>query len=293
MMFEEDKALYSTQNYKDTLAFALRAHGEQKTPEGLPYAFHIVSVANEIINSLSIHHISYKEANIAIACALLHDVNEDTQERVSSSNLNIESVDSVVSGVEALTKDETLSTKQEQMQDSLKRLQKEPKCVQMVKLADRITNLAPAPLFWNRAKRKSYVEEARVIYDALKDSNRYLAQKLQYKIDNYQIDMQDNYLIFFTEEKQLILDKNQPKYLKTFKAINRLSEYVKKKYDLVLFTHWDNRDDVAAETAEVNLGIKYIVELLNQKDLLNLNRKIDTKIEKFMSTIYEGEAAIL
>jgi (p)ppGpp synthase/HD superfamily hydrolase len=58
------------------------------------------------------------------------------------------SEDIVISGVAALTKDETLPSKQEQMIDSLKRLKFEPKCVQMVKLADRITNLAPAPLLF-------------------------------------------------------------------------------------------------------------------------------------------------
>jgi len=299
---EMPKELYSTKNYKDALAFALKAHGEQKTPEGLPYAFHIVSVANEIINSLSIHRISYDEANVAIACALLHDVNEDTQERVSSRNLELENVDRVVSGVEALTKDETLPSKQQQMQDSLKRLKKEPKCVQMVKLADRITNLAPAPLFWNKAKRSSYVEEAKLILKALKDSNPYLAQKLQNKIDNYQTDkildnngfpMEDNYLVFFAQDEQLILDKNHPKYLKTFKAINRLGEYVKKKYDLELFNRWDNRKKFVVESTKERLGIGYIVEVLNQKELLNLNRQIDSKIGKFISIIYEGEEVVV
>jgi len=298
---EMPKELYCTKNYKDALAFALKAHGEQKTPEGLPYAFHIVSVANEIINSLSMHPVSYDEANVAIACALLHDVNEDTHERVSSRNLKLENVNSIVHGVEALTKDTTLPSKQLQMQDSLKRLKKEPKCVQMVKLADRITNLAPAPLFWNKAKRKSYVEEAKQILKALKDSNSYLAKKLQDKIDNYQTDkilnnhgvpMEDNYLVFFAQEKQLILDKNHSKYLKTFKAINRLNEYVKKEYDLELFSRWDNRNTFVVKATQERLGISYIVEVLNKKELLNLNKQIDDKIAKFISIIYEGEDVV-
>jgi guanosine-3',5'-bis(diphosphate) 3'-pyrophosphohydrolase len=153
------KELYSTKQYKEMLAFALKAHKEQKTPEGLPYSFHIVSVANEIINSLTMHRISYDEANVAIACALLHDVNEDTQEVVTKYTLpyNTTDVETIQKGVQALTKDETLPSKQQQMKDSLDRLKQMPKCVQMVKLADRITNLAPAPLFWNKAKRQAYV----------------------------------------------------------------------------------------------------------------------------------------
>ena len=295
--------LYSTKLYKENLAFALKAHGEQKTPEGLPYAFHIVSVANEIINSLSMHRISYDEANVAIACALLHDVNEDTQKRVTRDVMNMPSEDIVISGVEALTKDETLPSKQEQMIDSLKRLKFEPKCVQMVKLADRITNLAPAPLFWNKAKRKSYVEEAKLIYKALKDSNPYLAQKLKSKIDNYSVDtiddgsgfpMKDKFLAFFTkEEEQLILDKNHPKYLKTFKAINRLSEYVAKKYEIELFSEWRNRNEFVVKNRQDRLTLDYIVRALNTKSLLDLNKHTDDKIAKFMSLIYDGEGVIV
>ncbi|WP_457749131.1 HD domain-containing protein [Sulfurimonas sp.] len=294
--------LYSTAVYKNALAFALKAHGEQKTPDGLPYAFHIVSVANEIINSLSMHKIPYDEANVAISCALLHDVHEDTQERVSKYTVKLPHIDSIVWGVEALTKDTSLPNKVKQMSKSLKALQNQPKCVQMVKLADRITNLAPAPLFWNRAKRKAYVEEAKQILKALSGANLYLEQKLQNKIENYNIDrvldsdgfpMKDDFLVFFVGEQQLVLDKNHKKYLKTFKALNRLSEYVKKEYDLTLFDNWLNRDELTLAGKKDRLGINYITQVLNTKDLLNLNKQTDDKIAKFITLIYEGEGCIV
>ena len=296
------KELYSTKIYKDTLAFALKAHKEQKTPEGLPYSFHIVSVANEIINSLSMNPISYDEANVAIACALLHDVNEDTDEEVSKYTIEFptNNVDVVASGVSALTKDTTLPSKQEQMKDSLTRLKQMPCCVQMVKLADRITNLAPAPAFWNKDKRKAYVDEAKFILRELGESNRYLADKLQSKIDNYEVDfvrdsmgfqMTDNYMVFFANEKELILDKSHKNYLKTFKAINRLNEYVKKEYDLELFTRWKNEEEV--EEYKNRVGVSYITKILNTKDLLDLKKQTDDKIDKYISTILEGEDVIL
>jgi len=287
----KNKELFSTEIYKEAFAFALKAHKSQTTPEGLPYFFHIVSVALEVINSLSHHSISYDEANIAICCALLHDVNEDTDTRVTDA-LHVESIDSVIAGVQALTKDETLPTKQAQMRDSLERLKQQPKCVQMVKLADRITNLAPAPDFWNKAKRESYVKEAKMIHEALKDSNPYLADKLQNKIDNYEVQKGDDFLAFYSDEKQLILDKNHAKYLKTFKAINRLSSYVKKEYDLDMFDsylHVENKDGLD----KTKVGISYIVEVLNKKNLLNLNKQTDDKIAKFITIIYEGEESIL
>jgi len=287
----KNKELFSTEIYKEAFAFALKAHKTQTTPEGLPYSFHIVSVALEVINSLSHHTVSFDEANIAICCALLHDVNEDTGTRVTNS-LHVENIDSVIAGVEALTKDEILPTKQGQMRDSLERLKQQPKCVQMVKLADRITNLAPAPDFWNRAKRESYVKEAKMILEALKDSNPYLANKLQNKIENYEVEKGDDFLAFYSDETQLILDKNHPNYMKTFKAINRLNSYVRKEYDLELFDnyqHLKNRDELDKNT----VGINYIVKILNKKNLLNLNKQTDDIIAKYMTLVYEGEEVIV
>lgn len=304
--------LFSTRVYKESLAFALKAHGDQKTPSDLPYSFHICSVALEIINSLSQHRISYEEANVAIACALLHDVLEDTETSLGINSIDIPNVEIVLQGVWALTKKEDLPTKAEQMQDSLKRLQEMPKCVQMVKLADRITNLAPAPIFWNRAKREAYVNEAKLILEALKGSNPYLEKKLLKKIENYDVEgahralggelIADNYLAFYgrageyhTEKIQLILDKNHPKYLKTFKAINRLNEYVYEKYEINLFRQriksdtFTNMPTIDGLAEHKRVGLKYIVNTLNTKDLLNLNKQVDIKIDKYMTTIYDGE----
>lgn len=181
--------LFSTAVYKNALAFALKAHGEQKTPNGLPYSFHITSVALEIINSLSQHHISYDEANVAIACALLHDVQEDTDTRMGKNSLDIPDTQIVLQGLWALTKDKKLPTKEEQMQESLARLRTQPKCVQMVKLADRITNLATVPDYWNEEKRKVYVQEAQMILETLRGCNPYLEERLQSRIDNYTNDL--------------------------------------------------------------------------------------------------------
>jgi len=307
---EFPKKLYSTEMYKEIFAFALKAHKEQKTPNGLPYSFHIVSVANEIINSLFMNRISYDEANVAIACALLHDVNEDTNETVNKYTLplGIENSQTIEDGVLALTKDETLGSKQIQMKDSLKRLKQMPPCVQMVKLADRITNLAPAPLFWNKAKRQNYVNEAKEILEALKDSNSYLANKLQNKIDNYLVlkvlnkfdeELNDDYMVFYAKDIELILDKNHKAYLKTFKAINRLNDYVFKAYDLRLFKRehctydWANRQKEDISEYINRVDIKYIVEVLNTKNLLNINKQIDSTIEKYMSIIYDGEECMV
>ena len=179
---------FSIDQYKEVLAFALKAHAGQKTPNGLPYAFHIVSVAQEIVASLSSYPLGYDEANVAIACALLHDVLEDTDTTIGVGSIDIPHMPIILQGVQALSKDTSLPTKEAQMKDSLERLKRQPKCVQAVKLADRITNLDPAPAHWNKAKREAYKKEAKLIYDALKEANPYLAAKLLRKIEEYRID---------------------------------------------------------------------------------------------------------
>jgi GTP diphosphokinase / guanosine-3',5'-bis(diphosphate) 3'-diphosphatase len=297
--------LFSTAVYKNALAFALKAHGEQKTPEGLPYSFHIASVALEVIGSLSMHRISHDEANVAIACALLHDVLEDTDTTIGTSSIDIPDMQIVLQGLWALTKDKKLPTKGEQMQESLNRLRAQPRCVQMVKLADRITNLAPAPDYWNEEKRKNYAQEAQMILDALRGCNPYLEERLQSRIDNYEIIKNDRFLVFYgrmgdnhTEKVQLVMDKSHPKYLKTFKALKKLNEYVYDRYELSLFRQRiEHESHCNMPTAEglkdhIKVGIEYISHVLNTKDLLNLNTLIDPKIEEYIRTIYEGEGCI-
>ncbi|HHO41779.1 MAG TPA: bifunctional (p)ppGpp synthetase/guanosine-3',5'-bis(diphosphate) 3'-pyrophosphohydrolase, partial [Epsilonproteobacteria bacterium] len=146
--------LFSVESYKKHLVIALKAHSDQKTPHGLPYSFHIISVATEIINALPTENISNEEANIAIACALLHDVLEDTTYPLLDEELH----PMVLAGVQALTKDTTLP-KEEQISDSIERLQKLPRYIQMVKLADRITNLGIPPSQWSKEKMKQYQAE--------------------------------------------------------------------------------------------------------------------------------------
>jgi (p)ppGpp synthase/HD superfamily hydrolase len=54
-----------------------------------------------------------------------------------------------------------------------------------VKLADRITNLAPPPAHWDAARISRYREEARQILDALGPAHEPLAQRLSRRIAEY------------------------------------------------------------------------------------------------------------
>lgn len=179
------KELFNVEFFKENLAFALRAHGEQKTPHGLPYSMHLLSVTSEVINALSVEPLSFDENNVAIACALLHDVNEDTEIKITKESALAGNAEVIAKGVLALTKDKTLSSKEAQMKDSLERLKKRQNCVALVKLADRISNLGIPPKHWDDEKKRKYLDEAKLILRELGYAHSYLANKLQERIDAY------------------------------------------------------------------------------------------------------------
>ena len=175
--------MFSQDNYLKALEYAAHAHKEQKTPKGLPYTVHITSVAMEVINACEKSKLDEDKANIAISCALLHDVIEDTN--VTYDELYVDFSEAIANGVEALTKDKTLESKKEQMKKSIEMLLEQPYEVQMVKLADRITNLSTPPQHWDNSKKQAYVKEASFILSCLKNSNIYLSARLEEKIENY------------------------------------------------------------------------------------------------------------
>jgi (p)ppGpp synthase/HD superfamily hydrolase len=168
--------------FKRTIDFAAKAHGAQTIAgSGAPYVVHLVKVATEVLHA---HLAAPVDVNFAMQCALLHDSMEDAG--VTAEALTQAFSARVAAGVAALTKNEALP-KAEQMADSLTRIKAQPREVWMVKLADRITNLEPAPPHWTAEKRTRYLAEARQIHDALHEAHAALAARLQEKIDQYQV----------------------------------------------------------------------------------------------------------
>ena len=176
--------IFSTQNYQDRLLFATIAHKNQKTPQGYPYLIHLILVTSEVIEASFYDDFSFDEINIAISCALLHDTIEDTTTTYEEIKERFGEV--IANGVLALSKNEKLK-KEEQMIDSLNRLKLQPKYIQMVKLADRITNLQKPPSYWSREKITNYYNEAKMILSKLKDSSKFLSKKLETKIKEYRV----------------------------------------------------------------------------------------------------------
>lgn len=178
--------MFSPDRYVAALRFAAERHARQTVPgTDLPYLVHLASVAAEVIAALPGAGL---DGDLAISCALLHDVLEDTAEgeaRVAlGEDVGQRFGTAVAAGIWALTKDDALP-KPAQMPDSLRRIQAQPREVWCVKLADRITNLAPPPASWTAQKRAAYRDEARTIAEALGAASPALHQRITQKIAGY------------------------------------------------------------------------------------------------------------
>lgn len=173
--------MYSPDRYVEAMRFAAAKHNAQRLPgHHLPYLVHVVSVAAEVIAVLAAAEVA--SPDLAITCALLHDTVEDTG--TSLDEIRTSFGEPVAAGVAALTKNAQLP-KAEQMADSLRRIREQPPEVAMVKLADRITNLAAPPHYWSKEKCAAYRAEAGAIADALGYANRALEARLRARMDAY------------------------------------------------------------------------------------------------------------
>ena len=173
---------WSQEKYIRALKFAAEAHNGQTVPgSDLPYIVHLTMVAMEVIAALA--HEDGLDGDLAVQCALLHDVIEDAG--ISYEKLAAEFGSEVAQGVLALSKNDDLESKQEQMQDSLLRVKEQPREIWMVKLADRIINLQPPPMHWDAEKIERYREEGRAILNELGKACVYLAERLDLKISKY------------------------------------------------------------------------------------------------------------
>lgn len=172
---------WSQDLYARAWRFAARAHHGQSLPDSeLPYIVHVALVTMELMAALRAE--PGRDEDLAVQCALLHDVVEDTD--VSIEEVEARFGPAVARGVLALSKDATLPGDQ-RMADSLRRIREQPREMWMVKLADRITNLAPPPSYWTRAKIAAYRAEAVDILQALAEASPTLAERLALKIEAY------------------------------------------------------------------------------------------------------------
>ncbi|MEW5988643.1 MAG: HD domain-containing protein [Chloroflexota bacterium] len=172
---------WSQDGYIKAYRFAAQAHLGQTVPgTNLPYIMHLSFVSMEVIAALNAE--AAHDEDLAVQCALLHDVIEDTE--VTYDQVRAEFGTQIADGVLALTKDVTLP-KHLQIDDSLCRIKQQPHEVWMVKLADRISNLQPPPAYWTLERIAGYREEAGGIYEALQEASPLLEARLLGKMEEY------------------------------------------------------------------------------------------------------------
>lgn len=167
-------------------SIATKAHDGQKyggaqPGEQIEYLNHIGGVTLEIMQAL-LHH-PQADAELALACAILHDTVEDSE--INPEYIFDQFGSSIAAGVTALSKSSRISNKEEAMLDSLHRIREQPHEVWMVKMADRIINLSPPPYYWDEPKIAAYRKEAQLIHRHLHEASGYLGSRLQDKINAY------------------------------------------------------------------------------------------------------------
>lgn len=174
---------WSQELYLKAWNYASNAHNGQYLPgSDLPYINHIATVTMEVIAAI-IRDKDVKDPDLAVQCALLHDVIEDTP--VSFEDLKRQFGHQVAQGVLALSKDPSLPKNGAQMQDSLARIRSQPQEIWMVKLADRVANLQSPPRHWPISKLTNYHAQAIEILETLASASDTLSHRLAAKIRQY------------------------------------------------------------------------------------------------------------
>ena len=164
-----------------TLKHMGQTYGGRSADQQIPYISHLASVAAEV--AWAVAGEPGWDSDLAVQCALLHDVLEDTA--TTFDEVSEQFGLAVAQGVQALTKDAHLASSELRMQDTLRRIRLQPREIWAVKLADRIANLYHPPFYWNAEKINQYKIEARTILAALGAANARLAARLEGKIAAY------------------------------------------------------------------------------------------------------------
>jgi (p)ppGpp synthase/HD superfamily hydrolase len=157
-------------------------HGQRIPGSELPYIVHVGRVAMLVMTAIA-RSSGVQNPDLAVLCALLHDVMEDTP--VDYEQIVDQFGARVADGVTALTKNPDLADRSERMEDSLRRIRTQPAEIWMVKMADRITNLRPPPSHWSTERIVAYRQEAIRIHQALQTANAYLSNELSQAIQAY------------------------------------------------------------------------------------------------------------
>lgn len=168
--------LESLQRILHAAQFAAEKHSQQrrKGANAEPYVNHLIEVAHLVAGALS-----EPDPNLLIA-ALLHDVVEDAG--VTRDDLTLEFNEDVAGLVMEVTDDKSLP-KQERKRLQVEHAPHKSARAQMIKLADKISNLRALqnspPAGWDMSRRREYVLWAHQVVTALPSPSPKLLAEFQ------------------------------------------------------------------------------------------------------------------
>ncbi len=162
-------------------AMAMQYHeGQTMKDSETPYIVHCYRVLIETMNALCLS--PQLDMRLGSLCAILHDTLEDTV--IGEEEIALNFGEEVLAGVKALSKAKDLP-KEKQLEDSLQRIAMEKDEIKIVKMCDRIVNLAPPPKSWSRDKISKYLSDSLRIHEILGSSHGPTEKRLMEKIENY------------------------------------------------------------------------------------------------------------
>jgi (p)ppGpp synthase/HD superfamily hydrolase len=165
---------WSQEKYIKAFLYAAEALKKEIFPgTNLPFAIHISLVSMEVMAAMQAE--SGHDGDLAMQCALLHDVIDygDKTGEALRKEFGIE----VAQGVQALSIIPGVPESQK-LTTSLALIQKQPREIWIVKMADKLTNLASPPGNWTPKIIESYRSSALQTYETLKVSSLFLANRL-------------------------------------------------------------------------------------------------------------------
>ena len=174
--------LHSVHRVLEAALFAAEKHAQQKRKGlgGEPYINHLIEVAALVAGS-----ISEPDADL-VAAALLHDTIEDTA--TTKEELIRRFGSDVADLVAEVTDDKTLP-KQERKRLQVENAPKKSKRAQIIKLADKISNLRSIlyspPADWNYERKKEYFAWAQRVVDGFSAPNPILKSEFDATLQKF------------------------------------------------------------------------------------------------------------
>ena len=169
---------WSQEKYIEACFYAAEALNEKTFPgTNLPFIIHISLVSMEVMAALQVE--SGLDADLALQCALLHDVIDYGGK--TSEDIRLKFGDKVAQGVQSLSKLHEVP-ELGKITDSLIRIQKQPREIWIVKMADKITSLVSPPKNWTLKIMEVYRKDSLQTYEALKPASVFLADRLSVQI---------------------------------------------------------------------------------------------------------------